>query len=275
MNVLIHYDQQQAGFIIDLDGTVYAGDSLIAGALEAIHFLQKQQIPFVFLSNRGNYSREMCRAKLEAFGIHVALEQIVLSSSVTAQYLARNYPNDLLWTLGDEGLALELTAHQLALAPSPEQAQWLVITLHEHVTYDDLNDAFRAARAGARIIATNKDRTFPRQDGDCIDVAGMIGAIAYSTGKEPELVVGKPSAMMADAAIEQLSLLAEQCIVIGDSLPSDIQLANHKNMQSVLVLTGSTTKEQAEASEWKPTWIAPSLWSFIQHYYQLGAVSYV
>jgi len=264
-------EKKMNGFIIDLDGTVYAGDELIAGARESIEYLQQLQIPFVFLSNRGNYSREMCKAKLNRFGINVQIENIILSSTVTAKFLEQYYFNDPIWTLGDAGLEEELRAHGLLIAEHPELAEWLVITLHENVTYDDLNQAFRAVRAGARIIATNEDRTFPRQDGDCIDVAAMIGAITYSTGRDVDLVMGKPSSMMAEAALEQLGVEAEDCIVIGDSLPSDIHLAHKANMKSVLVLSGSTKRKQIVESEWQPTWVSDNMWSFLRTYQTTGA----
>lgn len=267
-------NKQEVGFIIDLDGTIYAGNELIAGARETVELLQAKQIPFVFLSNRGNYSRTMCQAKLKALGIEVSIDHIILSSTVTARFLSTYYKHHLLWTLGDRGLDEELQAHGLQLAEEPELADWLVITLHEHVTYHDLNQAFRAARAGARIIATNQDRSFPGEDGDCIDVAGMIGAITATTNKNVDFVAGKPSSMMAEAALLQLGLQAEQCIVIGDSLESDIQLAQKANMKSVLVLSGSTMEKQVQASPWQPTWIAPHVWSFIQGYYTTG-VGYI
>lgn len=260
---------ETVGYIIDLDGTVYAGNELIAGARESVSFLQANQIPFVFLSNRGNYSRLMCQQKLKALGIEVSIEQIVLSSTVTARFLQSYYKKDLIWTLGDNGLAEELQSHGLQLADEPELADWLVITLHEQLTYHDLNQAFRAARAGARIIATNEDRSFPRHDGECIDVAGMIGAVTNASGRAVDLVMGKPSMIMAEAALSQLGLSAEQCIVIGDSLASDIQLAHRNQMRSVLVQSGSTTKKQLESSSLKPNWIAADMWSFFEHYYNL------
>src|SRR5690606_17938413 len=128
-------------------------------------------------------------------------EQIILSSTVTAQYLQENYPNDRIWPLGDAGLEEELRSYGLYIAATPEEASWVVITLHESVTYHDLNMAFRAVRHGAKIIATNEDKMFPTEDGDCIDVAGMIGAIVHSTGQEVSYVMGKPYATMANAAL--------------------------------------------------------------------------
>ncbi|MCA0756958.1 HAD-IIA family hydrolase [Paenibacillus sp. N4] len=247
------------GFIIDLDGTVYRGKRPIAGAVEAIAELKRQGKKTAFLSNRGNISRKMCKDKLSAMGLDVLEEEILLSSTVTANYLRTFYKHSQVWTLGDAGLLEELAAAGLTLADKPESADWLVITLHETLTYKELNEAFRAVRSGARIIATNADKTFPGDEGDSIDVAGMIGAIVASTGKEVEVVIGKPSAVMAEAALNVLGLPPSSCLVIGDSLASDIQLGKQAGMRTALVLTGSAKREEAKASEWQPDWIWESL----------------
>ena len=253
------------GIILDLDGTVYKGKQMIPGADEAIHYLRSIGKRIVFLSNRGNISRAMCRVKLEQMGIRADESELLLTSNVTAQYLRRHHPSERIWVLGEQGLRDEIELAGLQLAQVPEQAHWLVITLHETVTYTDLNMAFRAARSGAQIIATNTDRTFPGDDGDCIDVAGMIGAITSTTDAQVSVVIGKPSAHMSDAALQVLGVPPERCLVVGDSLASDIRMGIRAGMASALVLSGSTTREQAADSEVKPDYTWESL-ADILHY---------
>ncbi|MFD2613365.1 HAD-IIA family hydrolase [Paenibacillus gansuensis] len=251
--------EQYDGYVIDLDGTVYRGKQMIEGANTALHGLKDQGKRLVFLSNRGNISRRMCHEKLTGMGLDIRPEEILLTSTVTGMYLRERHPGEAVWILGEQGLAEELAAHGVPLAPKPEEAAWLVITLHETLTYAELNEAFRAVRHGAGIIATNGDRMFPGDAGDSIDVAGMIGAIAYSTGKEPDVVIGKPSRLMAEAALAVLGLPPERCLVVGDSLPSDIGLGKMAGMGTALVLTGSSTREDAAASEWKPDYVLESI----------------
>ncbi|MFB3927659.1 MULTISPECIES: HAD-IIA family hydrolase [Bacillus] len=237
--MLIMAKLDAAGFLIDLDGTVFRGRELIDGAKEAVHTLQSLGKAVVFLSNRGNLSRAMCRKKLLGAGIRTDERSIVLSSSVTASFLKKHYPLSKVWVLGEKGLTDELALAGVALAQNPQAADWLVISLHETVTYEDLNLAFKAASSGARIIATNRDRSFPNEGGHAMDVAGMIGAIEASAGAKTELVIGKPSWLMAEAACEALGLPPEECAIIGDSLESDIAMGSLYGMKSVLVLTGS------------------------------------
>ncbi|MGX4257230.1 HAD-IIA family hydrolase [Bacillus velezensis] len=237
--MLIMAKLDAAGFLIDLDGTVFRGRELIDGAKEAVHTLQSLGKAVVFLSNRGNLSRAMCRKKLLGAGIRTDERSIVLSSSVTASFLKKHYPLSKVWVLGEKGLTDELALAGVTLAQNPQAADWLVISLHETVTYEDLNLAFKAASSGARIIATNRDRSFPNEGGHAMDVAGMIGAIEASAGAKTELVIGKPSWLMAEAACEALGLPPEECAIIGDSLESDIAMGRLYGMKSVLVLTGS------------------------------------
>ncbi len=237
--MLIMAKLDAAGFLIDLDGTVFRGRELIDGAKEAVHTLQSLGKAVVFLSNRGNLSRAMCRKKLLGAGIRTDERSIVLSSSVTASFLKKHYPLSKVWVLGEKGLTDELALAGVVLAQNPQAADWLVISLHETVTYEDLNLAFKAASSGARIIATNRDRSFPNEGGHAMDVAGMIGAIEASAGAKTELVIGKPSWLMAEAACEALGLPLEECAIIGDSLESDIAMGRLYGMKSVLVLTGS------------------------------------
>lgn len=252
--------EQFDGFIIDLDGTIYRGKEIIEGAAETIQYLKSRQKKLVFLSNRGNYSRQMCKDKLSEMGLELPEEEILLSSTVTAQYLQERHAGDQVWVLGEQGLADELRLAGLEVAASPQQANWLVITLHETLTYADLNQAFRAVRNGARIIATNIDKTFPRDDGDCIDVAGMIGAIVASTGQEVEVVVGKPSRIMAEAAWKALGGIdPDRCLVIGDSVESDIALGKSFGMHTALVLSGSTKREQLHNISLHPDYIWDSI----------------
>ncbi|NQX59881.1 HAD-IIA family hydrolase [Paenibacillus qinlingensis] len=251
--------QDVNGFVIDLDGTVYRGGEVIEGVTQTIEKLRSLGKRIVFLSNRGNISKKMCYNQLARMGLGVQLDEIILSSTVSAAYIKEHYEEAAVWVLGDEGLRDELREVGVTLAEYPECADWLLITLHESLTYKDLNEAFRAAYHGARIMATNADKMFPSAEGLSIDVAGMIGAIVAATGREVELVIGKPSQLMADAAIGALGIPVEQCLIIGDSLESDIQLGKKAGMMTALVLTGNLTREAAELSELKPDWVWDSL----------------
>ncbi|ABO67149.1 MULTISPECIES: HAD-IIA family hydrolase [Geobacillus] len=254
------------GVLIDLDGTIWKGNQLIPHADEAIAHLRSLGKRIVFVSNRGNWSRRMCYEQLTRFGMAVTEEEIILSSTVTAQFLREHYPLCQVWTLGDKGLREELRLHQVRLAAVPEEADFLVITLHETMTYQDLNLAFRAVSHGARIMATNIDKTFPNEHGNAIDVAGMVGAIEAATGRKVEFVFGKPTCFMAEAALRQLQVPPNRCLIIGDSVESDIRMGRMHGMRTALVLTGNTKPSQLDAlrAKERPDYVLDSIGDIIR-----------
>ena len=255
---------EKQGFLIDIDGTVLRGDQLIPGAAEAIKSLQEQGKKVVFLSNRGNISRKTCLEKMRRLGIEVDKEDILLSSYVASTFLKAHFPHAKIWVLGDHGLREELLETRLIMAEAPTEADWLVVTLHEHLTYEDLNNAFRAVKSGARILATNADKSFPREDGEAIDVGGMLGAIEATTNHRVDIVVGKPSHIMVNTALDHLGLTADQCVMIGDSLGSDISMGKLFGFQTVLVLSGGTTKKDLDNSPIQPDVVLDSIARLVQ-----------
>jgi arabinose operon protein AraL len=253
------------GVLIDLDGTIWKGNELISHADKAVAYLRSLGKRIVFVSNRGNWSRRMCHERLGRFGIAAEEEDIILSSTVTAQFLRKHYPLCQVWTLGDEGLREELRHHQVPLAPAPEDADFLIITLHETMTYRDLDLAFRAVHHGARIIATNIDKTFPSEHGNAIDVAGMVGAIEAAASRKVELVLGKPSCFMVETALRQLKVPPNRCLVIGDSVESDIRMGRMYGMKTALVLTGNTKRNELEAwrEKERPDYVMDSIYDIV------------
>ncbi|WP_233275707.1 HAD-IIA family hydrolase [Salibacterium aidingense] len=197
-------EKEIKGLIIDIDGTVFHGEQVIDGAAEILNFWDQRGMEMVFLSNRGNISRKTAAARLQRAGVNVHYEQMILSSYVSACFLKTYYPTQEVWLFGDKGLREEMEADGIKLAAKPEDADWVVITLHETLTYKDLNAAFRAVKSGANILATNKDKSVPDKEGkESIDVAGMIGAIETAANRQTDIVIGKPSHFMMEAVMKK------------------------------------------------------------------------
>lgn len=247
--------------LFDLDGTVFQGDRLIPDAKETIDALQAANKRVAYLSNRGNVSREAGYEKLQRHGIKATRDSIIFSSTVTALFMKKHYPQASVWLLGNKGLGEEMNQYGVQLAQAPEEADFVIVTLHDEITYGELNDAFKATSMGARMIATNSDKTYPDELGPAIDVAGFIGAIEAATGRKTELVIGKPSCFMAEAALDYLQTPASRSLIVGDSLESDIGLGRMQGMRTALVLTGNTSLAEANMlpPKRKPDYIIDSL----------------
>jgi len=250
------------GFIFDLDGTVYRSDTLIPGADEVIRLLRESGRIVVFLSNKPIQTREDYAAKLTRLGIPTQPGDVINSSFVMTHYLKKVAPQARLFVVGETPFIEELKKAGFTTTDEPKQIEYVVVAFDRTFDYRKLNIAFQAIRLGAHFIATNPDRTCPVEGGEIPDCAGMIAAIEAVTGKKVEIIVGKPSPIMIQAALEVMGLRPEDCILIGDRLETDIKMGKESGMTTAIVLTGVTSQEElreAKSSPIQPDFIFESI----------------
>jgi phosphoglycolate/pyridoxal phosphate phosphatase family enzyme len=247
------------GWLFDLDGTVYLGDAVIPGAADTIAALRKAGRRVAFLSNKPLQSRAEYAEKLTRLGIPTRAADVVNSSVVLARHLARLDPGAPVFVIGEPSLVGELTAAGFETR-SDARVRWVVISFDRTFDYDKLNTALQAvSRHGARLIATNPDRTCPVDGGEIPDCAGMIAAVEAVTDRTVEIVVGKPSPIIAEEALGVLALPAGDCAIVGDRLETDILMGKRQGMGTVLVLTGITRSGDPRIAEVAPDLVLPSI----------------
>ncbi|GGA32239.1 haloacid dehalogenase [Kroppenstedtia guangzhouensis] len=248
------------GYIFDLDGTVYLGEHPVPGADAAIRALRARGDRVLFLSNKPIARREEYVSKLRRMGIPVELEEVVNSSLVTARYFQRVCRSgEKVLVVGEEPIREELSKHGVLLTEEPAEARYVLLSWDRGFTYDKLNRVFQAWKRGAEIVASNPDRTCPVAGGELPDTAALIGAVEAVTGQRVGRVVGKPSSLMAQAALCHLGLKPALCWMVGDRLETDIRMARENGLRSALVLTGISTRREAERSPWRPDRILDSI----------------
>lgn len=249
------------GFIFDLDGTIYVGDDIIEGVADAIKELKLRGDKVVFLTNKSIAKRTDYVEKLNSLGIDVELSEVINSNYITAHYLkAHMTEDDMAYVIGEKPLFEELAEQNIQLAGIPAEANYVVVGWDRQFTYDKLNHAFQAWRNGAKIIATNPDRTCPVIGGEIPDCGALIGAIEGATGEPVTMITGKPSQLMSEYVLrEVLKMDAEDCFMVGDRLETDIKMANDAGIQSVLVMTGITNTHMLETSTEVPKHVLPSV----------------
>ncbi|MBI4588880.1 MAG: HAD-IIA family hydrolase [Candidatus Rokubacteria bacterium] len=246
------------GWLFDLDGTVYRGERLVPGAAEVIAALRAEGRRVAFLSNKPIQTRADYAAKLTGLGIPTAAEEVVNSSLVLARYLARLDPGAPCFVIGEPPLIGELRAHGLEVRDD-DGVRWVVIAFDRTFTYAKLNTALQAVRRGARLIATNPDRTCPVAEGEIPDCAGMIAAVEAVTGKAVELVVGKPSPLMLEVALEVLGLPPAETVIVGDRIETDVTMGKTLGLATILVLTGVTPPGDPRIDDLKPDHVLGSI----------------
>lgn len=252
-----------AGYIFDLDGTVFLGDALLPTAGETIAQLRDLGRRTVFLSNNPTHTREDFAAKLTRLGLPAAPDDVINSSVVMVDFLQRHLPGGRLFVVGEEPLRNELRAAGFELTDDPQRIDAVIASFDRTFEYRKLQIAFDAIRAGARFFATNADRYCPVPGGGQPDAAAMIAAIEACTATQVEAVVGKPSQHTIDAILNLLGLTADRCLMTGDRLETDIQMGLNAGMDTALALTGATDEETLAESDIQPTYVIRRLGDLI------------
>jgi NagD protein len=243
------------GFIFDLDGTIYRGDQLIPGAKRVVRRLRENRRKVVFLSNKPLQTREEYASKLTRLGIPTQPEEVINSSFVMANYLKKVAPRARLFVVGETPFVEELKRAGFHITDEPKEIDYVIAAFDRTFDYRKLNIAFQAIKLGAHFVATNPDRTCPVEGGEIPDCAGMIAAIQAVTEKKVEVIVGKPSPIMIQAALEVMGLMPEDCILIGDRVETDIKMGKDSRIATGIVLTGVTDEKTLEG--FKHTSIQP------------------
>jgi arabinose operon protein AraL len=177
---------------------------------------------------------------------------------VLARHLTRLDRGAPVFVIGESPLIGELRAHGFEVRRD-RRVRWVVIAFDRTFDYAKLNTALQAVRQGARLIATNPDRTCPTEDGEIPDCAGMTAAVEAVTGRTVEVVVGKPSPIMLEVALQHLGVTAGECVIVGDRLETDVVMGKRLGLATVLVLTGVTRADDPRIAETAPDLVLPSL----------------
>jgi HAD superfamily hydrolase (TIGR01450 family) len=249
----------QRGWLFDLDGTVYLGEALLPGAAEAIAALRRDGRRVAFLSNKPLHTRADYAAKLTRLGIPTSADEVVNSSIVLARHLRKLDAGAPVFVIGEPPLVGELRAHGFEVRDDA-RVRWVVIAFDRTFDYGKLNTALQAVRRhDARLIATNPDRTCPVEGGEIPDCAGMIAAVEAVTGKRVEAIVGKPSPIILEVALQTLGVGAGDCVMVGDRLETDIAMGKSLGLATVLVLSGITRGDDPRIAELAPDLVVPGI----------------
>ena len=241
------------GFIFDLDGTIYLGDSLIPGADRVIQALREKGKKIVFLSNKPLQTREDYASKLTRLGIPARPDEVINSTFVMVHYLQTSAPQAKVFVIGETPFLEELKRAGFTITEEPNEIDYVVVAFDRTFDYGKLNIAYQAIKKfGAHFIATNPDRTCPIEGGEIPDCAGMIAAIEAVTEKKVEIIVGKPSPVMIQTVLDVLGLRPQDCILIGDRLETDIKMGKDSGIATGIVLTGVTDEEALQRVKHTP-----------------------
>ncbi|MBI3747090.1 MAG: HAD-IIA family hydrolase [Chloroflexi bacterium] len=261
--------------LVDLDGVVYRGQDPVPGVAELLAQRVAAGDDVVYVTNNSMHYRADYVSRLAGMGAPVTADRVVSAPRATALYLREREPAvQRVLTVGASGLDRELRDVGLEVIAAAHVAErmgkeglggWaaagnpdaVVVGLDPQLTYLRIAAATDCIRAGARFIATNRDPTYPTERGLRPGAGSVVAAVAVASGREP-VVIGKPEPLLLDAAARAVGVRASDAIVIGDGLGTDVAAARAVGARSVLMLTGVSTRADAEAlpPELRPTALA-------------------
>jgi 4-nitrophenyl phosphatase len=239
-------------FLVDMDGTFFLGDRLLEGALDFVEVLRAQGKDFLFLTNNSSKNRGQYAEKITRLGLPIPEEKVLTSGEATARFLAVRHPGARLYVVGTPALEDEFEGYGFQLdAQDPQVA---VLGFDTTLTYSKLWKLCDLVRAGLPYVATHPDLNCPTGTGFMPDIGATIAFVHASTGRQPDVVIGKPNRLIVEAAVQKTGLPLAALAMIGDRLYTDIALVRTSGILTVLVLSGETRRADLAASPFQPTY---------------------
>jgi NagD protein len=243
-------------WLMDMDGVLVHEEQPIPGAPELIARLRERQTPFLVLTNNSIYTRRDLAARLRTSGLDVPEESIWTSALATARFLEDQRPGGSAFVIGEAGLTTAL--HEAGYTLTERDPDYVVLGETKAYSIERLTRAIRLIAAGARFIATNPDPTGPSPEGPTPATGSVAALISRATGVQPYFV-GKPNPLMMRSALNAIEAHSEHTAMIGDRMDTDVISGLEAGLHTVLVLTGVTTRTEAERFPFRASRILDSV----------------
>ncbi|UCZ52544.1 TIGR01457 family HAD-type hydrolase [Bacillus shivajii] len=243
-------------YLVDLDGTMYRGSEKIEAASRFIKSLNEKDIPYLFVTNNSSKTPEQVAAKLVEMDIPATPKHVMTTSMATANYLHEQINEANVFMIGEEGLEDALKEKGFTL--TDEAVDAVVMGIDRNINYEKLSTACLAVRSGALFLSTNTDVAIPTEKGLLPGNGSLTSVVSVSTGVNPTFI-GKPEAIIVNQALEVLGVPLDQTVMVGDNYQTDIMAGIKAGMDTIIVHTGVTSKEQLQEQKVQPTWSINSL----------------
>ena len=239
-----------------MDGTIYLGEKLIQGTEDFLSALRKKGIKYYYLSNNSSRSKADYVSKLEHLGIHASTEEIILSTDGVIDFLhSRKIDNTyVVGTLSMKDMFL-----QAGIEVDSQTPAYIVLGFDTELNYGKIKTAALFLQNGVPMLATHKDLVCPTLDGPIPDVGAMLALFKEATGKTPEKIFGKPNTEMLDYIIKKQKAAADELVIIGDRIYTDMEMANRIGCDFILVLSGETKKKDLPQLKSQPALVVENI----------------
>ena len=244
-----------SALLLDLDGTIYQGKSLVPGAIEALLSLNDARIPYRFLTNTTRMTRKKLVAMFGDMGLDISPHDIFAPPHAAAIYCHNKGYNNIMLVVQDKEMSEDFSAFHL-VNHNPEAI--VLGDMGAKFTFNLINNLFNHLLGGAELVAMHKNRYWKSADGYILDVGAFVSALEYSSGKSAS-IMGKPNSNFFFLASQDWGLSPEKILMVGDDIDGDIGGALNAGMKSVLVKTGKFQDKNLQCSNIKPNYIINSI----------------
>jgi NagD protein len=249
------------GFIIDMDGVIYHGNMLLPGVQEFVKWLEESGKKYLFLTNSSERTPRELHEKLKRLGINVGEEHFYTSALATASFLAGQKPNGSAYVIGDAGLIHAL--YSVGYSINNVNPDYVVVGDTRSYNFAMIEQALNLVMNGAKLIGTNSDVSGPVENGIVPSTRALVAPVEVASGKKAYFV-GKPNPLMMRSALKKLGVKREEAIVIGDRMDTDVRCGMESEIDTLLVLSGITSKKDIDIFPYRPTFILDGVISLIK-----------
>ena len=240
------------GYICDMDGVIYHGNRLVEGAKEFVNWLKQHQKKFLFLTNSSAKSPKELKQKLSHMGIEVGVEDFFTSAQATASFLASQSPGVGVYVIGESGLINAL--HDSGFYIDNVNPTYVVVGESRTYNFEQIELAVQLILNGAKLIGTNSDLTGPSEKGVAPACRALVAPIEMATNRKAYFI-GKPNPLIMRHAIAKIGCRLEDTLIIGDRMDTDIIAGIESGIETALVLSGITKKEDLVMFPYQPNYI--------------------
>lgn len=241
--------REKKGFICDMDGVIYHGNRLLPGVKEFVDWLYREDKRFLFLTNSSERSPKELQQKLARMGLEVDESHFYTSALATARFLSTQAPGCTAYVIGAPGLFNAL--YDVGITMNDVNPDYVVLGETQTYNYDNIVKAVQLVRQGARLIGTNPDMTGPSENGIVPACRAFVAPIELATGKSAYFV-GKPNPLMMRTGLRMLGVHSDEAVMIGDRMDTDMIAGIETGLDTVLVLSGVTTREEIGDYPYRP-----------------------
>ncbi|NLE84718.1 MAG: HAD family hydrolase [Chloroflexi bacterium] len=243
-------------FLVDMDGVLVHGSKMVPGADRFIQSLIDDKRKFAILTNNSKYTPRDLAHMLNKAGLNIDEEMLFTSAMATAEFLASQKPNGKAFVIGEVGLTAAI--HSQGYIQTAVDPDFVVLGETNAYSFDHITQAVRLINDGARFIATNPDPNGPSESGTIPATGAMAALIEKATGKAA-FFVGKPNTLMMRTALNHFDMHSEETFMIGDRMDTDVLSGISGGMETILVLSGSTKREEIDNYPFQPKYVFESV----------------